>query len=84
MPRYFFHIRKGEVLDETPEATDVPDSAHLAEEATEMARDLLAEGDLAGLDRREWVFEVVNEDNKPALTFPFLAALEPDLPEEPE
>ena len=82
MPRYFFHIRKGEVLEETSKAVEVPESADLAEEATELARDLLAEGDLAGLDRREWVFEVVDEDNQPALTFPFVEALEPDLPEE--
>ena len=61
MPRYFFHIRKGGLLEEAPEAVELPEGWSLAEEAVEFARNLLAEGDLAGLDRQDWVFEVADE-----------------------
>ena len=83
MARYYFHIRKGDLLDKTTEATDVRDSEALADEATEMVRDLLAEGDLAGLDRREWIFTIRDESDQLVLTFPFKDAVEPDLPDPP-
>ncbi len=58
MPHYLFHIRKGDVFTEDPKGIDVPETEGLEEEAIEAARDLLADGDLQGLDRREWVFEI--------------------------
>ena len=84
MPRYFFHIRKGGLLEEAPEAIELPQGSSLAEKTTELARDLLAEGDLAGLDRRDWVFEVADENGQPVLMFYFADALEPDLPNDDE
>ena len=81
MPRFFFHIRKGEVFDRDDEGRKVDATGSLSEEATEASRDLLAEGDLQGLDRREWVFEIADEAGETVLTFPFEAAIEPDLPE---
>jgi hypothetical protein len=56
VPRYYFHIRKGDVLVEDPEGTEVSETETLEDEAIEAARDLLADGDLQGLDRREWVY----------------------------
>ena len=54
----------------------------MEEEAIEAARDLLAEGDLIGLDRRLWLFEVADESGTTVLTLPFSEAIEPDLPDE--
>lgn len=84
MPRYFFHVRKGDVLVEDPEGTEVSETEALDEEAIESARDLLADGDLQGLDRREWVYEVADESGTTVLTLPFSKAVEPDLPEAEE
>lgn len=79
MPRYFFHIRKGDVLVQNPESIEVSTGDSLEEEAVEAARDLLADGDLQGLDRREWVFEVADESGTTVLTFPFVEAAEADF-----
>ncbi len=81
MPRYFFHIRKGDVLVEDSAGIEVSRAEALEEEAIEAARDLLAEGDLQGLDRRVWVYEVADESGTIVLTLPFSEAVEPDLPE---
>ena len=81
MPRFYFHIRKGDVLVEDPEGTEVSETETLEDEAIEAARDLLADGDLQGLDRREWVYEVADESGATVLTLPFSEAVEPDLPE---
>jgi hypothetical protein len=81
MPRYYFHIRKGDVLADDAEGIEVSETDSLEEEAIEAARDLLAEGDLQGLDRREWVFEVADERGRTVLTLPFADAVEPDLPQ---
>jgi hypothetical protein len=84
VPRYYFHIRKGDVLFEDPEGTEVSETEALEDEAIEAARDLLAEGDLQGLDRREWVYEVADESGATVVTLPFSEAVEPDLPEREE
>ena len=84
MPRFYFHIRKGDVLVEDPEGTEVSETETLEDEAIEAARDLLADGDLQGLDRREWVYEVADESGATVLTLPFSEAVEPDLPEREE
>lgn len=79
MPRYFFHIRSSDVLVEDQEGFEVSESGSLEEEAVEAARDLLAEGDLQGLDRREWVFEVADESGTILLKLPFIEAAEADF-----
>jgi hypothetical protein len=83
MPRYYFHIRKDDVLVNDPEGVEVAATESLEEEAIEAARDLLAQGDLQGLDRREWVYEVADESGTTVLTLPFADAVEPDLPQSP-
>ena len=42
--------------------------------------DVLADGDLHGLDRREWLFEVTDGRGGVVLTFPFVDAIKPDVP----
>ena len=80
MARYYFHIRKGDLLVEDADGIDVTEAGSLEEEAIEAARDLLAEGDLQGLDRREWVYEVADESGATVLVLRFEDAVEPDLP----
>jgi hypothetical protein len=81
MPRYYFHILKGDSLEEDKEGTEIQATEPLEEEVLEAARDLLAEGDLQGLDRREWVFEVADEAGTVVHTLPFAEAIEPDMPD---
>ncbi len=84
MPRYHFNIRKGDVLEKADEPIEVEDPEKVDEEAIEAARDLLAEGDLVGLDRRMWAFEVTDESGETVLTFKFEDAVEPDVLSEDE
>jgi hypothetical protein len=84
MAKYYFHIRKGDVLEEAPEPIEADGPEAVEEEAIEAARDLLAEGDLSGLDRRLWSFEVADESGTTVLSLPFSEAIEPDLPTEEE
>jgi hypothetical protein len=81
MPRYFFHIRKGDAFDQDSEGREIATTSVLREEAIEAARDVLADGDLQGLDRREWVFEVADKSGGIVLTLPFVDAIEPDMPD---
>jgi hypothetical protein len=80
MPRFFFHLRKGEAFDKDAEGRDLAESEALSDEAVEAARDLLAEGDRQGLDRRGWVFEIADEIGGIVLSLPFADAIEPDVP----
>ena len=84
MPRFYFHIRKGDVFVEDPNGREVAETEPLEEEAIEAARDLLAEGDLQGLDRREWQYEVADETGATVLLLRFEEAIEPDLPDAEE
>ncbi len=81
MPKYQFNIRKGDLLEEAIEPLEIDRLDLVEEEAIEAARDLLAEGDLKGLDRREWAFEVLDESGEMVLNIPFSDAVEPDMPE---
>lgn len=79
MPRYYFHIRKGDVLVEDQDGTEVSEAGSVEEEAVEAARDLLADGDREGPDRREWVYEVADATGATVLLLPFEAADEADF-----
>jgi hypothetical protein len=81
VPKYFFNIRKGDVLEEAADPIEIDALGEINEEAIEAARDLLAEGDLVGLDRRDWAFEVLDEGGEVVLEFAFKDAVEPDLPD---
>jgi len=45
MPRFFFHVPKGEVFERDEEGREIAATGSLSEEATEASRDLLAEGE---------------------------------------
>ena len=61
MPRYYLHILKGETLERDEVGIEIQDGNPLEEEVLEAARDLLADGDRQGIDRREWIFDVTDE-----------------------
>jgi hypothetical protein len=84
MQKYYFHIRKGEILETSGEPIELQAAESVEEEAVEAARDLLAAGDLEGLDRRAWAFEVADESGETIYTLAFSDAIEPDLPDEVE
>ena len=79
MPLYFLHTRRGNALVRTLEAIEAPTDESLEDEAIAAARNLLADGDLQGLDRREWVFEVADESGTTVLSLPFMEAAEADV-----
>jgi hypothetical protein len=76
MTRYFFHVRNAEGVIQDVEGIDIPEGEALHDEAVEAARDLLALGDREGSDRRDWVFEIVDESGQSALTLAFADAAE--------
>ena len=82
MPRFYLHIRKGEELVRDRAGMELQ-AGELHEEAIEAARDILAEGDLSGLDRRAWVFEIADEVGGVVLMLPSVDAAEPDPPATP-
>ncbi len=75
------HVRKGDVFDKDSGGREIAATEALREETIEAARDVLADGDVQGLDRREWVLEVADESGGIVLTLPFVDAIEPDMPD---
>jgi RimJ/RimL family protein N-acetyltransferase len=77
MPRYFFNIHDGVILDD-PEGSvhDGPESA--LEEARATARELLAEGIRRKHDRRHWRIEVEDEDGELIGTVPLRDTVHPE------
>jgi hypothetical protein len=80
MPLYVLRARIGNALVRTSEGIEAATDEGLEEQAVEAARDLLAQGDLQGLDRRDWVFEVADESGTIVLTLPRMAAAEAEVP----
>ena len=75
MPRFFFHIRDGESIDD-PDGMYLPDtrSAHL--EAVRSARDIMAEDVRRGrLPLSSWI-EVTDENGEAIFAVPFAEAVE--------
>ena len=75
MPKYFFHIRAGGVLEEDPEGAEFPtlDEAH--QEALEAAREIIAEKVLANEVTDAQSFEIVAEDGALLREVPFRSAI---------
>ena len=75
MPRYFFHIRKHERLQEDPEGAELSSPEAAIEEAIEAARDLLADkvrsGDVVDGDE----FEIRDENDQVVHVLPFRSVL---------
>jgi hypothetical protein len=74
---FYFNINTGKGVVEDPEGVTHPDLQAARRQALSQARDLVAEGDLKGEDRRRWRFEIMDRANQPVLTVEFSEALEP-------
>jgi hypothetical protein len=74
---YYFNIRTESGVVEDPEGGTHPDLQAAREKALASARDIIAEGDREGEDRRSWRFEIMDRANEHALTVMFSEALDP-------
>ncbi|MBA3446434.1 MAG: hypothetical protein H0T56_02275 [Pseudaminobacter sp.] len=75
MPRYYFHLRDGDQLREDFEGEDLADLAAVEETAMAAAKEIIAEGLLAGQPvLTNYSFEVCDEQRNTILRFPFVDA----------
>ena len=84
MGLYYFNIRTGSALLEDPEGDTYSDLHAARGGAITKARDMLAEGDRKGEDRRSWRVEVMDRANRHVLTVGFSEALDPKASGEAE
>jgi hypothetical protein len=72
MPRYFFHVRDGWNVHEDLEGIDLQDPSAVENEAITAAKEIIAEALLGGRPAPlGYRFEVVDEQGKVILDFPF-------------
>lgn len=74
---YYFNIRTESGVIEDPEGNVHNDLQAARKEALATARDLIAEGDRKGEDRRSWRVEIMDRANQHVLTIMFSEALDP-------
>ena len=75
MPRFFFHIRDGESVDD-PDGMYLPDTRSARMEAVRSARDIMAEDVRRGrLPLSSWI-EVTDENGEAIFAVPFAEAVE--------
>jgi hypothetical protein len=77
MPRFFFHVRDGDVLTEDPDGSEFPDLAVALAEALAAARDVLAEQLKAGANPDGQRFEIHDDAGRMLGAVPFSDALKP-------
>lgn len=70
MPRFFFHIRDGEPVDD-PDGMFLPDARTARLEAIRSARDIMAEDIRRGRLSLSSSIEVTDENGEPILAVPF-------------
>jgi hypothetical protein len=75
LPKYFFHIRRNDVLEEDLEGIDLASPEQASEEATAAAREIIAERIRIGHPADGGVFEIMREDGTLVATVPFLSAV---------
>jgi hypothetical protein len=68
---YYFNIRTESSFVEDPEGNRYPDLQAARDIAIAMARDMIAEGDRQGEDRRGWHVEITNRANRQVLAVAF-------------
>jgi len=74
MPRFFFHIRDGESVDD-PDGMYLPDTRSARLEAVRSARDIMAEDVRRGqLPLSAWI-EVTDENGEAIFAVPFAEAV---------
>ena len=75
MPRFFFHLRDGESIDD-PDGMYLPDMRTARLEAMRSARDIMAEDVRRGhLELSHWI-EVTDEQGEAIFALPFREAVE--------
>ena len=75
MPRFFFHLRDGESIDD-PDGMYLPDMRTARLEAMRSARDIMAEDVRRGhLELSHWI-EVTDENGEAIFAVPFREAVE--------
>ncbi len=60
---------------EDPDGSECPDDASIRREATEGAREIMAEHIRKGLDVSGWSYEIVDELGRPVMTMLFSEAI---------
>jgi hypothetical protein len=68
---YYFNVRTPSGLIEDPEGETYSSLQIAREDALAKARDMIAEGDQKGEDRRGWRFEIMDRANQHVLTVMF-------------
>lgn len=74
MPRYYFHLRRADHLEEDREGADLPNRGAVREEAIRRARNCL-EGEEDNADCAKWAFEIVDESGGDVMVMPFLEVM---------
>ena len=75
MPRFFFHIRDGESVED-PDGMFLPDARTARLEAVRSARDIMAEDVRRGRLSLSSLIEVTDENGEPILAVPFSEVVE--------
>jgi hypothetical protein len=75
MPRFFFHLRDGESIDD-PDGVFLPDTRSARLEAIRNARDIMAEDIRRGQLSLSHRIEVTDENGEPILAVPFREVVE--------
>ena len=75
MPRFFFHIRDGESIDD-PDGMYLPDARTARLEAVRSARDIMAEDVRRGVLHLASCIEVTDEQGEPVFVVPFAEAVQ--------
>ena len=75
MPRFFFHLRDGESIDD-PDGMFLPDTRMARIEAIRSARDIMAEDVRRGRLSLSFSIEVTDENGEPILAVPFREVVE--------
>ncbi|WP_064686584.1 DUF6894 family protein [Rhizobium bangladeshense] len=71
MPKYYFHLSRGEDLDLDTDGLEFASVAEAYDEAVEAAREMLAEAILAKRRSGGDCFEITSEDGALVATVPF-------------
>lgn len=77
MPRFFFHIRDGESVED-PDGMFLPDARTARLEAIRSARDIMAEDVRRGRLSLSSSIEVTDENGEPILAVPFREVVDID------
>ena len=75
MPRFYFHLRDGESIDD-PDGIYLPDTRSARLEAIRSARDIMAEDIRRGHLSLASRIEVTDENGEPILAVPFREVVE--------